>query len=477
MQMHAKKQRSFLCGLFLALLGATAQAQDAGPGTQAEITLTRDQARGLALRAVQSGDPALALQITAGLLQADPDSYVAHMLTAQAYGQMQQHKPARQSAARAYRHAETTAQKFSAAQLAARAAVENTQYTQAQLWLRRSILHNPEPSFLPKIEDDFRKVRSMDPLHVRLDFSLAPSSNVNNGSDSRYALIDGVPIIGIFDGLSQALSGVTAGADLALRYRLARAANSETSAVSRLYGSRVWLDADAMELANSFPGADVSNDDFTFFAAEAGLRHSFRLADTPRPQIISAEITAGRSWYGGDPYQNIGRIALSHSQSWQNNTRLTVAGDLEQRNFVGAFNRPITTAGLFGTMSFDLQNQDSLSLGLSMRDSRSDSLNATARRSTAYLRYAPKAPIGPASLTFTLGAAHANYDDYAVGFIRVPGGRQDDSVFGSIGILFDDLDYAGFAPSLTLKAQKTRSNVSRFDTSEIAVSIGIRSRF
>ncbi len=472
-----KPRIPLLVGAFLALQTATAQAQDPAPAPQAALTLTLDQARALGIRALQSRDTALALQIADGLLQADPNSYFAHMLIAQAHGQATQYGQAHHAAAQAFRYASTKPEKFAASQLAARVAVDNTQFTQAQLWLRRSMLHNPDPALMPQIEEDFRKVRSMDPLHVKFDVSLAPSSNVNKGSDSRYALIEGVPVIGIFDGLSQALSGVTGSADLALSYRLARTANSETRAVSRLYTSRVWLDADAVELANSFPGANISNSDFTFVSAEAGLRHSFRLPDTAHPQIISAEITAGRTWYGGDSYQNIGRLSVSHSQSWQDSTRLTVAGDLEQRNFVSGFNRPITTAGLHSTLSFDLDNRDNLSFGWSWRESDSDSRNANARRSTAYVHYAPDAPLGPARLSFTLGAAFADYDDYAVGFIRVPGGRQDETVFGTIGILFDGLDYAGFAPSLTIRAQKTRSNVSRFDTSELAVSFGIRSRF
>ncbi|MEE4348327.1 MAG: hypothetical protein V2I53_16140, partial [Paracoccaceae bacterium] len=85
--------------------------------------------------------------------------------------------------------------------------------------------------------------------------------------------------------------------------------------------------------------------------------------------------------------------------------------------------------------------------------------------------------VGPARLSFALGAARSDFPDYAVGFILVPGGRQDETIFGSVEMLFEAFDYAGFVPSMTVRAQKTRSNVSRFDASEIAVSFGVRSRF
>jgi hypothetical protein len=124
-----------------------------------------------------------------------------------------------------------------------------------------------------------------------------------------------------------------------------------------------------------------------------------------------------------------------------------------------------------------LGNGDRLSLTLSHRDSDSDTRNARASRDTAYVQYAMAEPLGPVRLALTLGAAVVDYPDYAVGFIVVPGGRADETVFGSVDMVFDRFDYAGFVPSMTVGAQKTRSNVSRFSASEVAISFGIRSRF
>ena len=44
-------------------------------------------------------------------------------------------------------------------------------------------------------------------------------------------------------------------------------------------------------------------------------------------------------------------------------------------------------------------------------------------------------------------------------------------------MLFDQLDYAGFAPMLRLRAGRKSSNDSRYDIRELSVSLGIESKF
>lgn len=77
----------------------------------------------------------------------------------------------------------------------------------------------------------------------------------------------------------------------------------------------------------------------------------------------------------------------------------------------------------------------------------------------------------------SIGGSLGDYYDYQVGPFIVPGGREDRTLFGSADFIFEQLDYAGFVPSLKIQAQKTRSNVSRFETNEMSVSLGFVSRF
>ena len=97
-----------------------------------------------------------------------------------------------------------------------------------------------------------------------------------------------------------------------------------------------------------------------------------------------------------------------------------------------------------------------------------------------YLTYRPGKPIGPAKAAFTVAAAQSNYPSYLLlnPFpVAVPGGREDITFFGSATFQFDQFGYAGFSPALTLSTRRTSSNVSRFDTQELTLSIGIKSSF
>ena len=79
------------------------------------------------------------------------------------------------------------------------------------------------------------------------------------------------------------------------------------------------------------------------------------------------------------------------------------------------------------------------------------------------------------SLGLTYGIS--DYESYQVGLFRVPGGREDASVYGDINVSFDNVGYAGFVPTLRLRAGQKSSNVNRFDTSEVSLSLGFESKF
>jgi hypothetical protein len=78
--------------------------------------------------------------------------------------------------------------------------------------------------------------------------------------------------------------------------------------------------------------------------------------------------------------------------------------------------------------------------------------------------------------TLSLGASWQHYADFTVG-LPVPGGREDETLFGQVEFTLQALDYGGFVPSLRVQARKTDSNVSRYDTRETTVSFGIKSAF
>ncbi|MDN5788449.1 surface lipoprotein assembly modifier, partial [Pseudorhodobacter sp.] len=63
------------------------------------------------------------------------------------------------------------------------------------------------------------------------------------------------------------------------------------------------------------------------------------------------------------------------------------------------------------------------------------------------------------------------------GVLKVPGGRTDTTGYAELQMQFNDISYAGFAPVLKMRYQRTQSNVSRFDARESAVTLGLASKF
>ena len=124
-----------------------------------------------------------------------------------------------------------------------------------------------------------------------------------------------------------------------------------------------------------------------------------------------------------------------------------------------------------------MANGDRLTLALGLRDTDAVFVNDRARAISLRAGYGLGAPGGAVSLSGALSLGFSDFPDYMSGFIVVPGGRQETSIQAEITARFDRMDYAGFVPELTLRAGRTGSNDSRFDTRELSVAIGIGSKF
>ena len=73
--------------------------------------------------------------------------------------------------------------------------------------------------------------------------------------------------------------------------------------------------------------------------------------------------------------------------------------------------------------------------------------------------------------------SETTYPDYRILFWSVPGGREDTRSSAEVNVSFDRLGYMGFTPTLKLSSERTLSNVSRFETDELSVSLGLRTAF
>lgn len=459
-----RRARHALCVTALLLaLPLTAQGAE-------QVRLSPEQAHQVARQALVQGNPQLAYDLALGLLQRNPHDGGAHFIIARAHSQMRQPQKGRRAARLAYRHATEKNDKFHAAQLAAKLAVEADRPGAAQFWLRRSLINLPDPAMRDRVVKDYQILRRLSPWEYRLNLSFAPSDNLNNGADSPYSLIDGVPVVGLLSGSAQALSGVAGQADLSVRYRLAHSKTHSRHIGLRYFGKRVRLSDAARDLA-----PNVQDSDLAFDYAEIGL-NEVRKATTGSWRY---GLSVGQSWSGGEKFQRSARINLSRSLPIGARTGLSLSTQLERLRHEGS--RPdVHGVTLSGHFSHRTEDWGDWTLNLSAKRENSDNINADRDQLAARLSWAPDLSARPAlanmAPVFTLGASTQRYDSYNAG-LMVPGGRRDETVFGQVEVTLKALDYGGFAPSLNLRSKRSTSNVSRFDTRETTVSLGFRSTF
>lgn len=457
----------------LALIIAVSLGPVAVAQASESVALSLEDARAIAVEALKQNDPGTAIRLANGLLQADPNDFVAHYILATAYSYLDRPKTSRKSAARAYRLGESKTARFNSAQLAARMAFSEKRYSLSQFWLRRAAIHAPNDQSKSVVARDYEVLRRINPWAFRVQVDLRPSSNVNKGSDTALQIIDGVPVTGTLSGSARALSGLIGSLDVAASYRLTQSETSATSLRGRLYAQRVALSSEAKALA---PRA--SNSDFASTYAEATLRHDFAVGPAEKRGVASVDASLGEAWYGGDRSFRFTRISADRTWRLQGGSRLRMDAILENRFMAASPVNDARVLGLGGDWRRPLANGDAITLSFALRDSDAQHPNGTFWSGSFRTEYEWSKPIGPVRLSAGLILGYSNYPDFlSAGFIRVPGGRQDQSIYGDVSMMFHKLEYAGFAPMLRLRAGQKESNDSRYNMNEVSLSLGFQSKF
>lgn len=124
-----------------------------------------------------------------------------------------------------------------------------------------------------------------------------------------------------------------------------------------------------------------------------------------------------------------------------------------------------------------LEKGGAIRLGLIVTKTISASINSTSNSATTYVSYEMGGPVGSAVISFSAGATYYDFPAFNFGLISVPGGRQDTSAFASVVMAFEKIYYAGFTPTVTLRAQRNRSNISNLTSTQLSATIGIQSSF
>lgn len=457
-------------GLCLLLLFCMTGAK-LGAQTGKTLELELAQARKLAIRALDSGDPALAIRLAKGMLKADPNDALAYYIIARGYARLDDPKLARRAAGYAYRHADPGPARFEAAQLAARMAFEGGNYSLSQIWLRRTAIHAPTERDKQLVAQDYRILRQVNPWSLRLRADLRPSDNVNNGSDTSRNIIDGVPDDGTISGAGLALSGLIGSLDIAPAYRLHRSETGMTTLGARLYMERVALSESAKATA-----PDSTGSDFASTYAELSLDHVLALDRTGARGQLAVDLAFGESWYGGERNYRFARIGAARRWRPDRDTRFALRAEAERRFRARYTTNDARVLSLGAEYGRALDSGDVFNLTLALQDADAVSINGTYSTASMRASYTLGRPVGPARLSLGLVLGYTHYDQFLFS-LNGSAPRTDKAIYGDMTLIFDRYDYAGFVPTLRLRTGRKESNFSRYSSREVSLSLGIGSKF
>lgn len=446
---------------------ALAMALDQGVLAAEKTILTPAEMRQTAAMALRAGTPSQALRLAQALLARDAVDVDALLIHARAARDLGRNATATISARKAWQLADTDTRKYAAALVMSQVLASDDKRTRAQLWLRRAAHLAPTPRQRAATIRDFNYVRRRNPLSVRLSFSAAPSSNINNGSahDSTQLLLGSVPIVLPITGAARALSGTEFAGGLSGSYRLGETRRSQTS-LSFDFGHRTYtLSSTAKALA---PG--VSGGDFAFSNASLGLEHWVTPEGHGAP--LRFALRAGRTWYGGAPYTNVASIEAFKLFRLDRGSIVSLGVNAaRQLSQTGGFDA--RRHGLQLGLTHVFANGNRLQFTATATESRSRGPMLEFSELSLDSRLQLARPV--ADMRFELGLRLAkrlhDRSRYTVGALHKT------TVGAHVTVLFPELDYMGFIPALTLSSEATRSNVNLFETDALGVGLGIRSSF
>lgn len=460
----------------LALVAACSLSAGQRAEAQQSLELEFDQAWEIARHAASVGQYDLSRGLVEALLEADPDNVEALVLLALTTFQQGDFDASRRAAARAWRKSGTRQQRFDMARLAGRASLEGGRFLASQYWLRMAGSAAPSEEALEAARRDFRRVRELNPWKVNANLSFLPTNNVNNGSatdcnaiDGIFYLLNGEIVItcGRIAPSSQALPGIEATADLDFSYRLAEHPTRRSLIGGTVHLRRVLLNDDARTIS-----PDSQNGDFGSTRLELWLAHD-RILDWG---AVGVKATAGQGWYAGEHVLNFGKLQAYATVPLSERNTLQLGAQTDQRlNVTNSFN-DTTGRAITAALAHRFDTGARLEFAVQFSQTDSEAVNNRSSGRTAQVTWTPAEPIGPAHARLSLGVSQTDFPDFTAIF-PVPGGRSDLTQFARLEMQFNDIDWWGFSPVVTLNGRWTDSNVSLYDSVQTGIGFSFRSTF
>ncbi|MGO4916224.1 surface lipoprotein assembly modifier [Pseudogemmobacter sp. W21_MBD1_M6] len=437
----------------------------AGTANAQTLTLTPDQVRMTAVTAIEQNQPRIALDLSNALLQRDRTDFFALLINSRAARNLGLVDQSKASALAAWRLAKTPDQKFQSSLLMAQALSSAGARTRAQLWLRRAVQHAPTDQARQLAIRDFAYVRSRNPWSTSLSFNISPTSNVNNGSANTTTRLFDLPFEFKLSGDAQALSGTEISAGISTTYKFAASDSGQTAVNLRYFSRGYVLSEDAKAKAPMAKGSD-----YAFSTASVSL--SRRVFGSTPQSPLDLSIGAGQNWYGGSPYTHFIQGRATKTLALANNQSLSFTLGADKQ--ISDTNQPDVhslSAGTSYARRFKTGGRVQFGLDIANSTSDAENNNFTLRRVSATYQLPKPVLTAHIVLSAALQARDFPLSAYSAA------GRQDTTIEGGITLIFDKVDYYGFAPTLSLNASSNRSNIGLYETREYGVRVGFQSAF
>lgn len=460
--------------LALALMAPATSAAAEG----ATVTISRAEARAALADALARGRPDIAWHLARGLIAADPGDFDAHAALSEAEVGLGRPAEAARSARMAARLARGPNQRFEAALLRAQAAEAQGSTAggvAAMFWARRAVELAPLDAYRHMASGELSRLRAASPLQLQFSLSLAPSSNVNNGSRRSHVELPGWGgLLWELSPQSRALSGWVGEAAVAGRYQL-RASNASASFLQFSAQRReVRLSRDSRDLLTAWRNDEIAAGrvpppmpDYDYGQVELGLQHYWRAG----PATLNLGATVGHNWFGGRDLSDYLRLEAGAERGLDDRTALF--GGLVLERHWRKSDPGSDVAQLRGGVQRLTATGDRLRLSAEARNTASASVDQRHRALGLRLGWEKAQAVAGIGIEASL---HAEARRYAPSMLA-PGGRQDMRIEATLSLRLDRFDYMGFVPVVNLNASRVNSNVGLHDGSDAGITLGFRSRF
>lgn len=423
--------------------------------------------------ALVAGAPAETLRLAHEILRAHPDNFAALYLLALAQSDMNDPQSAASSGARAYAAATREDTRFEAARLVASAHFQAGHYTRSAFWLRRAANHASTEADLRFIANAYATTVQTNPLSIAVTAAIAPTDNINNGSEDGVLRLEGIDLTFVLPEDRRALSGIGFSASTELRYRVSETANQVTTLNATLAGDTYLLSDDARALLADSPDPEVravDGRDFATVTASVGIARQQSNISPLGPIRLGAAL--GTYWEGGERLLDFRDLKLEQTVPLGNTSRLQLRALMRTQNARTPALRDSTIYDLTAAYDRMLANRDQLQLSLISRRNEAGPENSFDEYQIG-IGYLLAAPVFGAKFSTSLNIGFRTFEE----FTTTLDGRDDHFVLASVTAVFEDVNYFGFSPSVTVSGSRTNSTAEENTTSAAQILFGVASRF